>query len=197
MWELPLLAPQWLQSDPQGRGSSSLLPNYNQGSTHSNTKGRLKSQNMRNEHVARLSMTEDATIRIDQKLCRVCTPGPNSKWHPADVRPTKPIRLDEHLVVTIPSCIRVSLWSPEVDCPGTVNMPPCGHTGSAAKGKESGPHQTPLSQIPLSCWQLLSRTCQAQPGSSPTLGEVVCMKIPMTSWSTHFQTRASSCPPWV
>jgi hypothetical protein len=32
MRELPLLAPQWLQSDPWGRGSHSPLPNCNHGS---------------------------------------------------------------------------------------------------------------------------------------------------------------------
>jgi hypothetical protein len=34
MRELPLLAPQWLQLDPRGRGSHSPLPDRNHGSPH-------------------------------------------------------------------------------------------------------------------------------------------------------------------
>jgi hypothetical protein len=35
MWGLPLLAPQWLQSDRRGRWSLSPLTDYNHGSPHS------------------------------------------------------------------------------------------------------------------------------------------------------------------
>jgi hypothetical protein len=42
MQELPLLAPQWLQSDPRGRGSHSPLPDYNHDSPHSQLLGEVE-----------------------------------------------------------------------------------------------------------------------------------------------------------
>jgi hypothetical protein len=73
------------------------------------------------------------------KLCRVYTPITNLEWHLTDDRPTEPTLSDEHLVVTIPSYIWVSLQSTL----GIVNMPPCGHTGNAQR--EEGP--SPISPL--------------------------------------------------
>jgi hypothetical protein len=42
---------------------------------------------------------------------------------PDGSKSTEPILPNEHLGVTIPSCIRVSMWSPAEYHPGTMNMP--------------------------------------------------------------------------
>jgi hypothetical protein len=72
-------------------------------------------------------------------------------------------------------------------------MPPCGHTGVALRGW-SHLHLSPT-DTPLSSWQVWFRTYRAQLGPNPTLGEVVCTKVLSTSWSTRYQTGASSYPP--
>jgi hypothetical protein len=66
--------------------------------------------------------------------------------------------------------------------------------GRRIERRWSHSHLSPLIPFILLVW---FRTCRAQLGPNPTLGEVVCTKVLSTSWSTRFQTGASSCPPSV
>jgi hypothetical protein len=70
------------------------------------------------------------------KLCRACTPVPNSGWRLVGSEPTKPTLPCELSVVTVPSCIRPSKRSPPTQWGLHQNceMPPCGHTGVALRG---------------------------------------------------------------
>jgi hypothetical protein len=67
MRQLPLLAPQWLQSDRRGRGRHSPLTDCNHGSPHSQLQGEVEiPKHEERTCLQGLSMTEDAVIRIDR-----------------------------------------------------------------------------------------------------------------------------------
>jgi hypothetical protein len=139
-------------------------------------------------------MTKNATIAIDRTTLQsvyTCThPGMALDWCTADR--AHPIRqtLGSYDPILHPALKTVPpLWGLHRNC----EMPPCGHTGVALRGW-SHLHCS-HTDTPLSSWQVWFCTCRAQLGPNPTLGGVVCTKVLSTSWSTRFQTGASSCPP--
>jgi hypothetical protein len=180
MREIPLLTPQWLQSDPRGRGSNSPLPDCNHGSPHSQLQG------------GRNPKTWGTNMSSRFVHDRACTPVPNSGWSPVGRKSTEHTLPCEQSVVTVPSCIRPSKRSLyEGNCTRTVK---CSCVSKQETHWEKVVSLPPLPHwYPLSCWQVWFCTCRAQPGPNPTLGEVVCTKVLSTSWSTRFQTGASSC----
>jgi hypothetical protein len=151
MRELPLLAPQWLQSDLRGRGSNSPLPDCNHDSPHSHLQGEVEiPKHGERTCLQGLFMTEDATICIDQTtLQSVCT-CTQVGMEPGGDQPTEPILSCELSVVTVPSCIRPSKRSPsQRELHWNCETPPCGHTDDALR--EGG--LTPTS--PCKCNQAL------------------------------------------
>jgi hypothetical protein len=138
-------------------------------------------------------MTEDAAIAIDRTTLQSVHTCTQPRMDPAGVRSTEPILPWEVSVVTVPSCIRPSKRPPQKGRHQNCKMPPCGHTGVALRGW-SHLHLSSTDTL-LSSWQVWFRTCRAQLGPNPTIGGVVCTKVLSTSWSTRFQSWASSYPP--
>jgi hypothetical protein len=100
MRELPLLAPQWLLSDPRGRGSNFPFPDYNHGSPHSQTTGGVRNPQTWGMHMAsRFVYDRGCGYTYRSKLCRARKLVPNSGWSPIGSNSTE---------LTIPSCIRPS-----------------------------------------------------------------------------------------
>ena len=193
MRELPLLAPQWLHPDPRGRGSNSPLPEFNHGSPHSQLQGEVEIPKHENQQSTGLVHDRGRGYTYRSKLCRACTPVPNSGWSSAGSEPTKRTLPDEHLGVTIPPCIRVSLRSPAEDHPGTVNMPPCGHTGSAQKGRDFTLYPLTNTLYPASRYGIA--LARVETALSPLSARWCVRKSRVTKRPTRFQTGESSYPP--
>jgi hypothetical protein len=125
-------------------------------------------------------MTEDAAIRIDQTTLQsvyTCTqlgmePGrwPTDRAHPT-VR-----TLGSYGPILHPALKTIP---PQWGLHRNYEMPPCGHTGVALRGW-SHLHLSPTDTT-LSSWQVWFRTCRAQLGPNPKLGDVVCTKVLSTS----------------
>jgi hypothetical protein len=80
-------------------------------------------------------MAEDAAIAIDRTTLQSVYTCTHPGMHPAGVRPIEPILPGELSVVTVPSCIRPSKWSPpQRGQHRNCEMLPCCHTGDALRG---------------------------------------------------------------
>jgi hypothetical protein len=182
MRELPLLTPQWLQSDPWGRGSNSPLPDYNHGSPHSTTgkdrNPKTWEQSYQGGHARDWGC--GYSYRSNNSAERVHLYPTRDGARSVANRPNPPYHANSQSLRSHPASGALSDPFCEGNCTGTVKCSRVATWELHWEKVDSLPrsHLSPTN-TPLSCWQVWFHTCRAQLGANPTLGEVVCTKGPM------------------